>query len=375
MAKIRNEQTEITYQTLPDTPTSYTNAKGVQVTNNGLTGIEESAIRIDDLIPNEIRISYGINPLLQVVSNCVINQNLSILANVAHQNIGANAKAIIGGAISQLDDSAQFQINGSGTGFLPARRTTAERNAISSPADGLQVYDTDEKANYYYDGTTWKSLCVSIIENTARLSTQQVGETYSPSFTLTAGSNRFVVLGIGVDNYGTADWSDIKYAGKSMRRIVGARQSFDNNVLDFFYILEQDLIGITGSNSIVITFIAQPDNANKMGYIWGVYDNVNQITPFKTIHKIANQTASQLDVDILDCSIDDHVIGIAYGDDNLGTFVVSSPFTKRTEALFQTGRVAISDAVATATTTNCEYTSSGAPGIGIVGFGLRGINK
>ncbi len=39
-------------------------------------------------------------------------------------------------------------------GMLTPRMTTAQRNAIASPADGLMVYDTDLKAFYYYNQAT-----------------------------------------------------------------------------------------------------------------------------------------------------------------------------------------------------------------------------
>jgi len=40
-------------------------------------------------------------------------------------------------------------------GFLPPRMTTTQKNAISSPAAGLQVYDTTLNQMSYYNGTTW----------------------------------------------------------------------------------------------------------------------------------------------------------------------------------------------------------------------------
>lgn len=42
-------------------------------------------------------------------------------------------------------------------GFLPPRLTTAERNAISSPATGLFLYNTSTNNLNFYDGTAWTS--------------------------------------------------------------------------------------------------------------------------------------------------------------------------------------------------------------------------
>jgi hypothetical protein len=60
------------------------------------------------------------------------------LSNVASPNASA---------ITQIDSTTQ--------GFLPPRMTTTQKNAIASPAAGLQVYDTTLNQMSYYNGTTW----------------------------------------------------------------------------------------------------------------------------------------------------------------------------------------------------------------------------
>ncbi len=52
------------------------------------------------------------------------------------------SQSIIGGNFSLLDPSAMLQINSTSRGFLPPRLTTTQRDAISSPATGLTVYNT-----------------------------------------------------------------------------------------------------------------------------------------------------------------------------------------------------------------------------------------
>jgi hypothetical protein len=51
--------------------------------------------------------------------------------------------------------SAKVQIESTTQGFLPPRITTTQRNAISSPAAGLVVYDTTLNVMTYYNGTLW----------------------------------------------------------------------------------------------------------------------------------------------------------------------------------------------------------------------------
>ncbi len=54
------------------------------------------------------------------------------------------------------DGSAMLDVKSTDKGFLVPRMTEAERNAITSPATGLLVYQTNGTTGfYYYDGTEW----------------------------------------------------------------------------------------------------------------------------------------------------------------------------------------------------------------------------
>jgi hypothetical protein len=54
--------------------------------------------------------------------------------------------------------SAILQADSTTKGFLPPRMTTTQKNAISSPASGLMVYDTDTNKLCCYNGTSWNDL-------------------------------------------------------------------------------------------------------------------------------------------------------------------------------------------------------------------------
>lgn len=52
--------------------------------------------------------------------------------------------------------SALFALNSTTTGFLPPRMTQAQRNAIASPAIGLEIYQTDAtEGKYIYKSSGW----------------------------------------------------------------------------------------------------------------------------------------------------------------------------------------------------------------------------
>ena len=69
-----------------------------------------------------------------------------------HAQVGIGTTSPNGSARLQVDASTSTNAKG----FLPPRVTATERNAISSPAAGLMVYQTDgTKGLYYYDGSAW----------------------------------------------------------------------------------------------------------------------------------------------------------------------------------------------------------------------------
>ncbi len=77
-------------------------------------------------------------------------------------NIKIHAQVAINTDNSYADGSAMLHIKSTSKGVLISRMTTAQRIAISSPADGLMVYDTSSKSFWYYNSSSssWKELFV-----------------------------------------------------------------------------------------------------------------------------------------------------------------------------------------------------------------------
>lgn len=59
------------------------------------------------------------------------------------------------------DASAMFDVKSTAKGVLIPRMTSAQRNAISTPADGLLVFDTDRGQFWFFEGGAWKALDTS----------------------------------------------------------------------------------------------------------------------------------------------------------------------------------------------------------------------
>jgi hypothetical protein len=72
----------------------------------------------------------------------------------------AHSQGIGIGSTNPPHPSAELDVNSSTKGFLVPRMTTAQRNAITSPSVGLQVFDTTTNSFWYYNGTAWTNVYV-----------------------------------------------------------------------------------------------------------------------------------------------------------------------------------------------------------------------
>lgn len=66
-----------------------------------------------------------------------------------------SASGKVGFGTATPDASAMLDVTSTTQGVLISRMTTTQRNAISSPAEGLLVFDTDINSLYQYTGSAW----------------------------------------------------------------------------------------------------------------------------------------------------------------------------------------------------------------------------
>ncbi len=64
----------------------------------------------------------------------------------------------VGIGTANPDASAHLEVSSTIRGVLLPRMTTAQKNAISNPVEGLEVYDLTLHQKSYYNGTGWVSL-------------------------------------------------------------------------------------------------------------------------------------------------------------------------------------------------------------------------
>jgi hypothetical protein len=87
----------------------------------------------------------------------VIELRPASLSSVFSVNTNGNTILSSTGALTDVASSI-LTINSTTKGFLPPRLTTTQKNAISSPATGLVVYDTTLNKLSVYTGAAWETV-------------------------------------------------------------------------------------------------------------------------------------------------------------------------------------------------------------------------
>jgi hypothetical protein len=129
---------------------------------NGYLGIKRTpGVEID--VTGSIRASAIVfNSTTQTNNIQTNNQNLTVkgASSVSYITMFQSTGNLLlqnGGTFTDIA-SARLAVNSTTQGFLPPRMTTTQKNAITSPATGLMVYDTTLNLISVYNGTMWISL-------------------------------------------------------------------------------------------------------------------------------------------------------------------------------------------------------------------------
>ena len=96
-----------------------------------------------------------------------MKQIFTLLAAVL---LTATTYAQVGIGTTTPDASSALDITSTTKGLLIPRMTAAQRDAISSPATGLMIYQTDGTAGfYYYNGSSWEGFQTQNTNNAIRV--------------------------------------------------------------------------------------------------------------------------------------------------------------------------------------------------------------
>ena len=88
----------------------------------------------------------------------ISNIKLITLTLAVFASVTSVAIAQVGIGTVNPEASSMLDITSTEKGMLTPRMTTVQRTAISSPANGLLVYDTTENAFYFYKSSAWSKI-------------------------------------------------------------------------------------------------------------------------------------------------------------------------------------------------------------------------
>jgi len=116
--------------------------------------------------------------------------------------IGFSMNAQVGINNDSPDSSSALDITSTTKGLLIPRMTETQRDAISSPATGLMIYQTDGTVGfYYYNGSSW-------VEVAATSKTYSVNHFYAElgGYVIEVNSDGTHGLVVAMQDQGTSNW-------------------------------------------------------------------------------------------------------------------------------------------------------------------------
>lgn len=140
---------------LSDTTLSWDGQEGTPATNPNIevrNGTVQSWNYISTAL-SAVMFGSGSNHPLNFITNGTARWQINTSGVLGD---AGGAGFIAGASPANLNASAVLQANSTTKGFLPPRMTTAQRTAISSPAEGLTVFDTDLNVLCTYTGAKWQ---------------------------------------------------------------------------------------------------------------------------------------------------------------------------------------------------------------------------
>jgi hypothetical protein len=152
-------------------------------------------------------------------------------------SIGANgALSVTNGVVvgpNTINASAILDVQSTTKGFLLPRITTAQRDAISSPATGLQIYNTTTNTNDIFNGVSWSPFPLLVLNRQTINYTLQMGDTgelveqdVATANTITVPLNSVVPFAIGtkidIVQYGLGQTTRTPANGVIIRSYGGA---------------------------------------------------------------------------------------------------------------------------------------------------------
>ena len=135
-----------------DTQTIYANNSG---SGNGVVGVANTGVAVNGSSTSGNGVS-GSSTNSNGITGASVNSKGGAFRNQVLVEEYATANEV-------QEASSLFEVKSTVKGALLPRMTTTERNAISSPATGLEIYNTTTGRKEVYNGTFWRGISMRLM--------------------------------------------------------------------------------------------------------------------------------------------------------------------------------------------------------------------
>ena len=214
-----------------------------------------------------------------------INKGVILFLTIGLLAIKVSAQVKVGDNPTVVNSSAVFEMESTSKGLLLPRMTSAQRNAIVSPATGLVIYNTTKNCVEHYNGSAWYNAC-------DRTTTPSNGGEISSGGTAVVSawsSNVGCRVGAGVNNSPagvrrgavnqTMVMGSAPTATVTLVATVSTAGTYNilTNTVNGIYFSASGTFGATGSQTITLTATGSPLAAGN--FMW-----TTNSTPSISIH-------------------------------------------------------------------------------------------
>jgi hypothetical protein len=268
------------------------------------------------------------------------------------------------------NSSAALDVSGSGKGFLLPRMSTAQRKAITNPAMGLLVFDTDKTTLMFYDGASWRAMAFADENKSDLLSRTSSQPTQSSGFgTRVAISGDYAIISAPRYNSGANTNQGVAYifnrsAGgwKETARLT----AYDSLASDYY----GGSIAISGDYAVVGAPSKKIGANVAQGKVYVYHRNGSAWTLDTAFTKFNGTTSEDFGWSVAVCAYNTGGAGLAIGipySDAAGTDKGEVWFYKKTTTSWQFVQnviptdLAVSDYYGSFISMDTDYVAVGAP--------------
>ncbi|MCB0475086.1 MAG: hypothetical protein KDC69_05385 [Flavobacteriaceae bacterium] len=261
----------------------------------------------------------------------------TVQLTIAALLISANIFAQIGIGTTSPDASSALDVVATNKGFLMPRMTTAQRTAISNPATGLQVFDTDFGSFWYYNGAIWSEASGGKFTDGASTDIAYYSGRVGIGINNFSQAHKLYVQGVktGNNETNTAVLVNAEYQGTQTSTatygVASTAKNSGTGTVNYAIGLRGTIDNANASGNILSAVASYPEinNDGNMDYAAGMYTTLNNYGTMSSVQGIGsymfNDTGKSMDfatsgyLGVYNSGTIDEVYGLYLGYDGPGT--------------------------------------------------------